>query len=162
MRPAAGRDLVQKVRHRLDELELWEFLRASAGAIFFSPSSLSAFRVPPAVPAAVTVGSRFRVRPLLDALATEEPLYVLSLGAKHVGLSRVAEQKVEPVEVPNLPREMESTLNYDQAERGAQIHIGGPRITRQAVGRVLWARRSAGNSQTRLGSVSPTRQPQRG
>ena len=121
MRPVAGRDLVQKVRHRLDESDLGTSPGLSA-AIFFSPGSLSAFRVPPVVPASVTVGNRFRVRPLLDALETEEPLYVLSLGAKHVGLSRVAQQKVEPVEVPNLPREMESALNYDQAERGAQIH----------------------------------------
>jgi hypothetical protein len=121
MRPAAGRDLVQKVRHRLDESDLWSSPGLSA-AIFFSPGSLSAFRVPPAAAGSVTVGNRFRVRPLLDALETEEPLYVLSLGAKNVGLFRVAEQKVEPVEVPDLPRDMEGALNYDQAERGAQVH----------------------------------------
>jgi hypothetical protein len=62
------------------------------------------------------------VRPLLEELEAEKPLYVLLLGRRNVGLYRVADRKVDRVDVPNLPHDMEQTLNYDEAERGAQVH----------------------------------------
>lgn len=121
MRPATARDLIQQVRSRLDELDLWTWPGQTA-AIFFSPENLFAYRLPTLAPESVTIGTRFRVRPLLDSLETEEPLYVLQLGGKNVGLYRVTEQKVEQMEVPNLPRDLEQTLNYDVNERAAQVH----------------------------------------
>ncbi len=121
MRSATAKGFVQEVRNRLDELDFWSISGRSA-AVFFSPEDLFAYRLNPMMEESVTVGRRFRVRPLLDALETEEPLYVLQLGSKNVGLYRVAEQKVEVVDVPHLPRDREETLNYDNNDRGAQVH----------------------------------------
>ena len=75
MRPATARDLIQQVRSRLDELDLWTWPGQTA-AIFFSPENQFAYRLPTLTPESVTIGTRFRVRPLLDSLETEEPLYV--------------------------------------------------------------------------------------
>ena len=121
LRAATARDLVQKVRSRLDELDLWTAPGRTA-AVFCSPVSILAYRVPHSAPESLTVGHRFRVRPLLDALETDEPLYVLLLGGRNVELYRVLEQKVDRVNVPNLPRDMDQTLNYDEAERGTPVH----------------------------------------
>lgn len=121
MRAATARDLVQKVRSRLDELDLWTSPGQTA-AVFFSPADIRAYRIPHSTAESLAVGNRFRVRPLLDELETDEPLYVLLLGRRNVGLYRVADRKVDQVDVPNLPRDQEETLNYDEAERAAQVH----------------------------------------
>ena len=59
---------------------------------------------------------------MIAALETDEPMYVLLLGGRHVELYRVAEQTVEKVDVPEPAAGHGETLNYDEAERGAQVH----------------------------------------
>lgn len=86
-------------------------------AVYATPEGARAWRLPGRVAAHVQVADRFRLKPLLQALAFPQEAMVLAIGMGAVRLVEVtAGMPPEPVPVPGLPRGA-----ADAAGRGSHI-----------------------------------------
>lgn len=85
----------------------------------------SFLRVPGAVPEIAVVANRFHIRPLLAAVIDQEA-YVLALDGKHTRLLRIEGEKVEELDVPEMPRSIEEALGPEYSEKQRQMRSLGP------------------------------------
>jgi hypothetical protein len=96
--------------------EFWAH-QANGLAIYGTPEGVWAYRLPGRVEARVQVSDRFRLKPLLQALAVPQEAMVLAIGMAAVRLVEVtAGMPTKAIQVPNLPRGM-----ADAAGRGSHI-----------------------------------------
>lgn len=75
-------------------------------ALFAAPDLFLNLRLPLRLEEEVTVGERFRVRPLLDLLGGEDQVYVLALSAHDVRLLECGEGRAREVELRTLPADL--------------------------------------------------------
>ncbi len=107
---AAGADLrvlraIEALLAGLAEDDDFWALQANGLVIYATPEGARAWRLPGQVEARVVVADRFRLKPLLQALATPQEVMVLAIGMGAVRLIEVtAGMAPEAVKVPGLPR----------------------------------------------------------
>jgi hypothetical protein len=119
-------ELLAPVAARLDEKESvwaptpggWAFF---AGAGFYRP-----LRLPFPVAEEVRVGDRFAVRPLLRALASAPPHYILAVSLKRVRLLAADADGCRPLRVAGLPASFDEAMQYVEYYSGVGAHTGGP------------------------------------
>jgi len=105
-----AKDLLQPARALLDDAPFW--LNVSNGlAGFFSPETVSCYRLPLPFGDQAVVADGFHVKPLLPLLSGSGRFYVLSLGPKGVRLFLGTQRTVQEIDLEHLP------ANLDQAPR---------------------------------------------
>lgn len=98
----------EQVSDLLDDDEFWRF-QANSLAVFVTPGSLRAFRLPNRLTDMVQVSDRFHVKPLLRAVSVQAHAFVLSLAENEVKLIEVfADLAPQEVKVPGLPKDAAS------------------------------------------------------
>ncbi|HLV04734.1 hypothetical protein [uncultured Georgenia sp.] len=98
-------------------------------ALFLSTDEARAYRVPRALPTAVTVGDRFVFAPLLRLLGGREHYLVLTLSQDQVRLFQGGRHGLEPVELPDVPSSVEEVVTVPAGRPSpvARALVGGRR-----------------------------------
>lgn len=101
-------------------------LRLPAGglAVFLMPGDARWFHLPDVGGELLHVGSRFHVRPILDAVAEDRQCLVLTLGLGGVRLLACDTVSMTPLELPDIPESFKEALKYDVFETHQQFHSG--------------------------------------
>lgn len=87
----------------IDDSGFWAHMSTSL-AIFVTPSSLQAFRIPNRLVAAVEVSDRFYIKPLMRATTFSHSAFVLALAQNSVRLVEVSgDAPATVVDVPGMP-----------------------------------------------------------
>lgn len=126
----ADRRAVGHVRDALDDVidddGFWTE-QAHSLAVFASPQRLRTFRLPNRLTAAVEVGDRFYVKPLLRAVTFPQAAFVLALAAGSVRLIELTRQgPPSGVDVPGLPTDAASAAGKSSiADRSPSRRIQG-------------------------------------
>jgi hypothetical protein len=136
LRPVEARDMLQAVRALPLDPAQWQ--RRGAGlALFVTPDQQQVFSVSMPVAEYVAVNRRFHIKPLLPVVLGDQQFYVLAFSKNHPRLILASRDAAEEVPVPGMPERIEVALNYQTAERGAQVHSaarGGDASTKAAGG----------------------------
>ena len=72
----------------------------------------------------VTLSDRFTIKPLLPMLKDPEEFYVLTVSQNQVRMFRATEHEVEPVEVPNMPKNLIEAEGEDVSDNNVSFHTG--------------------------------------
>jgi hypothetical protein len=121
LRPVQARQMLQAPRDLPNDPAFWG-PRSQGLALFVSPDGSWQFRLPRPFDPVVIVNRRFYVKPLLPLLTGGDRFYILALSQNKVRLLSASRHAVEVVDVPDLPTDLESALNYSGADRGSQVH----------------------------------------
>lgn len=98
----------EQVADLLDDDEFWRF-QANSLALFVTPESLRAFRLPNRLTDMVQVADRFHVKPLLRSVSVPAHAFVLALAENEVRLIEVfADLAPQEIKVPGMPRDAAS------------------------------------------------------
>jgi len=128
MRPAEARTMLQPARALLDDSLFWS--EGGRGlALFVTPSSFLRYRVDHPFDETLAVGDQFLIRPMLPVLDRAGHFFVLAVSQNKVTLYEGEPQRLESVAVEQLPRDMAQALNYDDADRGSQVHTAAVGVT---------------------------------
>jgi hypothetical protein len=80
----------------------------------------------------VSVAEHFYVKPLLPLLTGDGQFYVLTLGKSHIGLFAGTRDKIWPVELRGVPRNIDDALGYEIPEpviQGRPMNVDGGQQT---------------------------------
>lgn len=94
-------------------------------ALFLAEGTFLSYRTPAAFRPLVYVGRRFAVRPLLPALASDAPFYILALSQHQVRLLAATRFTVSEVALPDAPQSLEDALRYYEFERQVRVRSAG-------------------------------------
>jgi hypothetical protein len=93
-------------------------------AIFMGEGAYEVIRATRQLPERLRVSTRFLLRPLMPALASDLKFYVLALSKKHVRLLEGTAEEVHEVDPAGIPQGLADALKYDDYERQVQFHSG--------------------------------------
>jgi hypothetical protein len=121
LRPADARAMLRPANSLVTNAAFW---RQSEGglALLLAPNVFRCDHLPMAVAEQVHVGRRFIVRPLLALLDGSDRFWLLAVSQNAVRLFRGDADRIAPIEVEGLPRDMSSALNLDISITGDQVH----------------------------------------
>ena len=124
MNARIARMLLEPARKLVRDEIFWRE-RSSTLAMFIADGGVSAYRLPISAGERLVVGKRFYVKPLLEIDAGNGRFYVLALSENKVRLLEGNRYGMQDVDLPDLPTNLQESLNHYQADRGAQVHSGG-------------------------------------
>jgi hypothetical protein len=123
--PDLAADLLAPLSARLAEKESVWAPTPRGWAFFVGGGFYKPLRLDFPVPAAVRVGERFAVRPLLPALARARPHYVLALSLKHVRLLANDLDGCHQLRLAGLPASFDEAMDYVEYYSDVTAHTGG-------------------------------------
>lgn len=100
-------------------------LRPKTAALFSAEGFSASFELPTALPESVHVWDRFYIGPLCGLAAENAGYYALAVSDNHPRLYRGDRYALTPVDVPNMPKNIESALWADTHEKELQRHGAG-------------------------------------
>jgi len=118
----------EQVEDLLDDDDFWVH-QANSLAVFVTPDSLRAFRLPNHLKPLVQVSDRFHIKPLLRAVSVQQHAFVLALAENELRLVEVfADLPAIEVKVPGMPKDAASasgtanvnSRNYSNRKGGAE------------------------------------------
>ena len=124
MRPAEGAELLMPMRELVDDQTFWQ-TQSDGLAVFFSPGTFRAFRIPGEVNELAVVENRFHLKPLFSLLNSDERFYILAISLKNIRLIAATRHRAEEIELPpDVPRSFEEALgpltrNYTQLQNSS-------------------------------------------
>jgi hypothetical protein len=104
--------------------EFWQH-QADGLAVYLAPGLMRTIRLPLAVEEHVTVGLRFRLRPLLPLLADDGHFLVLALSQNAVRLYEATRSTIAEVGLGSIPASMAEALAHEDPEAQLQVRTGG-------------------------------------
>jgi len=79
----------------------------------------------------ISIGNDFDLSPLLDVMGQNKSYYVLSLSHKDICLYQGDRYNLSKINLPDLPSDMEKTLNIDEHQKCSETHtISSPGLQR--------------------------------
>ena len=123
MRTVDARKLLRMSFDLVENNEFWK-QRCHGLAMFVAPGVFYNYRLPYEFEELLFVGSRFYLKPLLPLVNSDDRFLVLALSENQVRLFLATRNQIETVAVSSLPENMASALNYDESDRGSQVHTG--------------------------------------
>ena len=94
-------------------------------ALFLAGDGMQTFRLPNPVDELVVVADGFHITPLVAAVATGDPFYLLALSQSQVRLFQGSRYGLSEVELPAASRSLAEALRFDDRERRLQLHGSG-------------------------------------
>lgn len=128
LRPVEARTMLQPARALVDDSLFWS--QGGRGlALFLTPGGCRRFRLDCPFEETVSVGDQFLIRPVLPVMNQMGNYYLLALSQNKVTLYEGEMQRLESLAVEELPRSMQDALNYDDVDRGSQVHSAAVGVT---------------------------------
>ena len=122
LRSADARELLAPASELISHPTFWTEGGGGGVSIFLAEDVFHCFRLPRPVDEAVFVSARFHVKPLLPFVARGDGFYLLAISQNKVALFMGTHAGLEPLHVPDLPRDMDQALNLDVSITGGQAH----------------------------------------
>jgi Bacterial archaeo-eukaryotic release factor family 3 len=124
LRSPDAKQLLRPGRGLLESARFWSY-QSDGLALFLAPGWSRSYRLALELPELVVVADRFHVKPLLGLLVADGRFYLLALSQNQVRLLEGSRQRVEQIELQELPRGLREALRYDDLEKQQQFHIAG-------------------------------------
>ncbi len=121
MRRPDAKSLLQPVRQLPTESTDWA-ARNGGLALFIAPGVFRQFDLPIQVRSQVRVNRRFAIKPLVPVSGPQEHFFVLTLSQNGARLWRGHQFALQPVKGAEVAHDIRTALNYDEVDRGAQVH----------------------------------------
>ncbi|MGY6535295.1 MAG: baeRF11 domain-containing protein [Pararhodobacter sp.] len=118
----------EQINDLLDDDDFWAH-QANSLAVFVTPDSLRAFRLPNHLTTTVQVSDRFHIKPLLRAISVQQHAFVLALAENEIRLIEVfADLPAQEIRVPGMPKDAASAAgtanvnsrNYSNRKGGSE------------------------------------------
>lgn len=118
-------DFLAPAHNLLKESFFWA--KQSRGlALFLSPEVFSPFRLPITFEESVVVADRFYIKPLLPLLSGDGWFYILAVSQNEVRLFQCTRYSVKDVELKDIPKSLDQTLEHDSVQKQLQFHTRTP------------------------------------
>jgi Bacterial archaeo-eukaryotic release factor family 3 len=114
--------LLAPLRRLLDDRLFWLY-QSDGLALFSRPGWWGSFRVPLELPELAVVADRFHVTPLLPLLAFDGHFFVLALSQNQLRLLEGTRDRLEEVDLPDVPPGVRDALQGEEVERQVQLYI---------------------------------------
>lgn len=125
MRPAVAMRLLEPEYQLLKNIEYWRSPGSEGLAAFYSDGQWQRYLLPRRFSESVTVGERFRIKPLIPLVTGDGRYFVLALQKKNTRLFLGSRFSITEIGLPGgTPKSMEEVLRYDDPERQLQYHTG--------------------------------------
>ena len=119
----AANEFLRPMTEELDRDEFWEN-QDKGLAIFVTEGFHRYYQVPRELFELVVVTDQFHLKPLLPLLTGDGTFYLLELSQKQVKLYEGDRYHIREVTIPDLPQNMDETLQYDETAADGQFRIG--------------------------------------
>lgn len=100
--------------------------QSSGFAALCSPDFSRTYRLPMECRDFVGLADHFYLQPLIRFLQEDRNFYLLALSRNRARLLHCSMQKIEEIEPPDMPRNLEEALKYDDPHSQLQFHTGAP------------------------------------
>lgn len=142
-------EVLAPARELGDDSAFWQH-QADGLAVYLAPGIARTFRVPLDLDEDVSLGSRFRLRPLLPLLAGDGHFLVLALSQNEVRLYEATRYTIAELDPGPIPASIDEALAHEDPEAQLQVrtsgdagmfhgHGEGGEVDKQRVGRYLRA-----------------------
>lgn len=121
LRRHEAHEFVEPIRQLPDDSVFWSH-RDQGLAVFLAEGFFRRYRLPVAFDEMLAANRRFLVNPLIPLLSGRDLFFVLALSQNQVRLLRGWKYGLQEMSVPEMPAGIREALNYDQVERGSQVH----------------------------------------
>lgn len=140
--PIKFSNAVRKAEHALDQMdagdmkhilepardllkETWFWSHQSTGlAVYVSEGFFRRYRLDLEMEELITVGKRFHLKPILPLFHAGVRFYVLALSQNRVRLLFCTPDSAEEMDLPSVPADMATALQYEETEKQLQFHTG--------------------------------------
>ena len=111
-------------RQLLDRPGFWRENIGDGLALFITPNTTEAFRLPLSFDELAIVGDRFHLKPMFPLIASNNRFYLLALSQNDVRLYQGTHQSISEVETAEIPKDIvEAIAQYEDPEQQIQLHI---------------------------------------
>lgn len=117
--------LLKPARNVVNDSSFWQF-QGQTLAVYLTEGTTRLLRLPEAVDESVMVGPRFNIKPLLGAMASSEPFYVLALTKERARLYRGTRTELEEIETAGFPLAAAEAVGVREPVEELQHHGGKP------------------------------------
>jgi Bacterial archaeo-eukaryotic release factor family 7 len=107
-------------------------------AVFLARNFFQYYQIPIQVDELVVVNDRFALKPLLPLLFGNDVFYILAISQNQVRLIKATEREVEQVHVPDLPKNLQDALGYDDLQRSLQWQTGTGQVDQSGERRAMF------------------------
>jgi hypothetical protein len=124
--PAEVQKMIEPARALFNEPQILE--TASGGlAVFLAQNRFEAWNLPFACGEQCVVAGHPLIVPLLP-IQSDTAYFVLAISQNWIRLLRGTQYRLDEIEVPDMPTDMEDALGYDRREGMFQTHSGRPQL----------------------------------
>jgi len=120
---------IEKIMQPVNELYennwFWNY-QSQGAAVFANPEFYKHFLLPVKVEETVVINDRFYIKPLIPLIQNQGYFYLLDLNLKHTRLYQGTQYNIQPVEVEDMPSDIDEVLKYDDPHRQIQFHTETP------------------------------------
>ena len=117
--------ILQPVNELYENNWFWNY-QSQGAAVFASPEFYKHFLLPVKVEETVVINDRFYIKPLIPLIQNQGYFYLLDLNLKHTRLYQGTQYNIQPVEVEDMPPDIDEVLKYDDPHRQIQFHTETP------------------------------------
>jgi hypothetical protein len=118
---AKARKLLAPAREFPDDEPAWRN-RGRWMAMFLAPGFVRTFEGSGPMEEALFVDDVFHVRPLLPLVTERDRFFLLAISQKAVRMFEGDSAGLDEIEIPDLPKNLDESLNIDQGYPGFQVH----------------------------------------
>jgi len=117
--------ILQPVNELYENNWFWNY-QSQGAAVFASPEFYKHFLLPVKVEETVVVNDQFYLKPLIPLIQNQGYFYLLDLNLKHTRLYQATQYNINPMEVKDMPGDINEVLKYDDPHRQIQFHTETP------------------------------------
>ena len=109
------------VQNLLLDSDFWRH-QSDGLAVFLSPTLSQIFRLPAQFEELTVIGKKFHLKPLLPMLNEDGQFYILAISLNEVRLFLATKQRVNEVELVEVPTSLQEALFMDDPEKHLSLH----------------------------------------
>lgn len=121
LRPADIRELLAPAYDLVDNMDLWQHQSRGFAAFLYS-GGFEYYQLPIEFDELAAVSTRFHLKPLMPLFSSDGRYFVLAVSLRENHLYQASRYTMTEIAVPNAPRNIEETLEFDVEQRHLNYH----------------------------------------
>lgn len=131
-----AKTLLKRATELREDVPFWQDVSLGLAA-FLSPEQSHFYRLPLAFNEQAAVADHFQIKPLLPLLSEDGRFFVLTLSKKNVRLLQGSRQRIDEIQLHDIPANLVEALQYNDEIRSRTVHThtaaGGAAGRREAI-----------------------------